>query len=441
MLGTRLRLRTAVAVQTLTASEVQGYLERIGEPAYRVQAALKEDPQFWELMDTPLMLWVALLAYRDAPVELSREDTFEQRRRRLFANFVDAMFKRRSAESHYTQQQTLSWLGSLARALTRTKQTVFYLESLGVDTLPTLPERWLSRTGIVLACIVVGALIGGLIFGLIELIAPGDLLPIRLIAEMGLTFALISGLFVGLIATFTKLQPVQVLRFSFTVAKPRMAKALRGGLIVGVICGLCGLIAGLSYGLIAGLTLWLTLGLTLGLTFGLSAGLSAGLLRLITTEVVESSRTPNQGTHASIKNAVLGLMIVGSSVGAIAGFSVRIILGPSVFPVLGPSVQAILGSADPVSAGSSVGIIAGIVAGQMVGGLFAIRHLVLRLALWMKGAAPLNYVPFLEYATERLFLRKVGGGYIFLHRMLLEYFATLEEPSGHPDRDLRASAR
>jgi hypothetical protein len=36
---------------------------------------------------------------------------------------------------------------------------------------------------------------------------------------------------------------------------------------------------------------------------------------------------------------------------------------------------------------------------------------------------PWNYARFLDYATERLFLQKVGGGYIFVHRMLLEHFA------------------
>ena len=33
---------------------------------------------------------------------------------------------------------------------------------------------------------------------------------------------------------------------------------------------------------------------------------------------------------------------------------------------------------------------------------------------------------FLDYAAERVFLRKVGGGYIFTHRLLMEYFASLE---------------
>ncbi len=158
-LGTKLRLRTAIVVQPLTAFEVQGYLERIGEPAHAVCAALKEDPSFWELLDTPLMLWVAMLAYRDAPVELSIEANFEQRRRRLFANFIDAMFKRRSSETRYTQQQTLSWLCWLAGALTRAKQTVFYLENLREEWLPSGRERRLSKAWVVLACGVVGGLV------------------------------------------------------------------------------------------------------------------------------------------------------------------------------------------------------------------------------------------------------------------------------------------
>ncbi|MDJ0592593.1 MAG: hypothetical protein QNJ72_21810 [Pleurocapsa sp. MO_226.B13] len=39
---------------------------------------------------------------------------------------------------------------------------------------------------------------------------------------------------------------------------------------------------------------------------------------------------------------------------------------------------------------------------------------------------PWNYARFLDYAAERIFLRKVGGGYIFIHRMLLEHFARME---------------
>ena len=33
----------------------------------------------------------------------------------------------------------------------------------------------------------------------------------------------------------------------------------------------------------------------------------------------------------------------------------------------------------------------------------------------------------LDRATKRIFLRKVGGGYIFIHGLLQEYFASLDE--------------
>ena len=46
--------------------------------------------------------------------------------------------------------------------------------------------------------------------------------------------------------------------------------------------------------------------------------------------------------------------------------------------------------------------------------------------LYRLGDAPWNYARFLDYATERLFLQKVGGGYIFIHRMLLEHFAQMD---------------
>ena len=42
--------------------------------------------------------------------------------------------------------------------------------------------------------------------------------------------------------------------------------------------------------------------------------------------------------------------------------------------------------------------------------------------------------PFLDYAAERLFLRKVGSGYLFVHRLLLEYFAA-QYPSMTVHRD------
>ena len=57
------------------------------------------------------------------------------------------------------------------------------------------------------------------------------------------------------------------------------------------------------------------------------------------------------------------------------------------------------------------------------GGEACLKHYLLRILLYRSRYMPWNYVHFLDYAAERIFLRKVGGGYIFVHHLLQEYFA------------------
>lgn len=50
-----------------------------------------------------------------------------------------------------------------------------------------------------------------------------------------------------------------------------------------------------------------------------------------------------------------------------------------------------------------------------------------RLTLRKLDLAPLPLRPFLDYATQCLFLRQVGDGYLFVHLSLLEFFADMWE--------------
>ena len=72
------------------------------------------------------------------------------------------------------------------------------------------------------------------------------------------------------------------------------------------------------------------------------------------------------------------------------------------------------------------GSIPGLAVGLSCGGAAYMKHFVLRFLLWCARCVPFNYPKFLDYAAERILLRKVGGGYIFMHRLLLEYFANVE---------------
>jgi hypothetical protein len=81
--------------------------------------------------------------------------------------------------------------------------------------------------------------------------------------------------------------------------------------------------------------------------------------------------------------------------------------------------------------GLGVGLSVGqcvVVIGALIGGSdIFIKHYLLRLALWLQGSITFNYVRFLDYAAALIFLRKVGGGYIFVHRLVMEHFAGLSD--------------
>jgi hypothetical protein len=74
-------------------------------------------------------------------------------------------------------------------------------------------------------------------------------------------------------------------------------------------------------------------------------------------------------------------------------------------------------------------VVLGAVIGALwYGGIDVVNHYVLRGILWITGRTPLRLNRWLDHAVEIRLLRRIGGGYAFIHRTLLEYFAA-REPS------------
>ena len=78
-------------------------------------------------------------------------------------------------------------------------------------------------------------------------------------------------------------------------------------------------------------------------------------------------------------------------------------------------------------AGLMAGIISGLSGFLLYGGAGLIKHYVLRISLWYRGKMPFNYTEFLDHTARNILLYKVGGGYVFVHRLLQQYFANLHE--------------
>jgi len=73
--------------------------------------------------------------------------------------------------------------------------------------------------------------------------------------------------------------------------------------------------------------------------------------------------------------------------------------------------------------------------------LDVIHHWILRLLLYWRNVLPFRAVKFLNYSCDLIFLQRVGGGYIFIHRLILDYFASSRTREDSPRNAQRSLIR
>lgn len=437
-LEANLNLSGAVLLQPLTSEQIDEYMERIGPEISSVRRALQHDDVLQELVRQPLLLSIMILAYRGISIDEFESEytrTIEARRKHLFDTYIQQMFKRaaRTRNDLYNQLQTKRWLLWLAKLMLRQNQSVFHIELLQPRSLTTDFQRQIVAAG--------PAILGFLIIWC--------LCSVFFPSSEGLGIAWLIGWSVGVMfAAFlysNDIKPVQGLSWSwarfvalirneFLTPLPRIISALRlprghRRLVVRIIIsqtklfrpvinfalygGLLGVLLGaINGGWIGGLSGFFygafgMLIFSLFIIFCLMLIL-APFIGLVRKEITTRA-TPNEGIYQSARSALVGIMIYGLEIGLIFG-----LLGG-----VGVGVNGML-------RGGLFGILVGGVAGGLwYGGAVSLQHILLRVFIWHNGSAPLNYVKFLDYCAERIFLRKVGGGYIFVHRLLMEHFAAM----------------
>jgi hypothetical protein len=388
VLITKLRLQGAIVIQPLTKPQVDNYLKQIGRPLAAVRAALRDDAELWGLMENPLMLSIVALAYKDtSAVKLRASGTLDARRRRLFDDYIEAMFTRpgrSKGTAIYPQEQMLHQLSWLAGKMLEQKQTVYYIERMQSDWLP--PRQ---RGGYLFRVRLLCGLVVGLCIGLVAGLLGG--------LGVGLGFGLVAGLGFGLVAglgnRLEKIKVVETLPWSWS------RYVLLNGLGFGLVAGL---VAGLRFGLLVGLLGGLGVGLLIGLLGGLGVGPSGAEL--------EVKAVSNQGIHRSAQSCLIFGLLGALGGGLFSGLFAELFDG--LFSGL------IFGLCSGLGGGLGVGL--------DIGGRAVLQHYTLRWLLYRNGSLPFrDLIPFLDYCAERIFLRKVGGGYIFVHRLLMEHFESL----------------
>ncbi|SRR6266851_1671296 len=319
-------------------------------------------------------------------------------------------------------------------------------------------RAWYGQRALLVAAVLgVGS---GLSIGL------GDALGFRpgLVLSDVLDFSLFSGLLCGIISVLVSLilevqkedvHLTERLRWTWTslIRSLFASRHLRTTVVIAsIVLILVGLGSGTfvvfykpPYGWQSG---GLIYGLGRGLIEGLSAGLSfwllLGLFQGISHERVEDQdrRVFNQGIRRSFRNSRIMGIISGAVIGATGVLSGALSAGLNEWDLLtfsnhvpiielnvdlGRGLRAALFSVPYIalSTGLLLVVSGGLLVWASYGGLAVLRHAVLRLLLWRTHTFPWRAAPLLEDATARILLRRVGGGYSFTHRLLLDYLADL----------------
>ena len=371
---TRLQLNGAICLQPLTKNQIFTNLVDVNHS--NIWQTINDDPNLLELVKTPLLLSVTILAYQEIAIEQWQQmtSTFDRLQyllnayvRRMLIREIDsnAYFKQTNSPS---TKQTQLWLIWLDQQLERESQTEFLIETIQPFWLLTQAQRVTFK--------ITSGLVIGLTVGLIGGLGLNRWLP-----------SLILGLLVGFaFGRDNEINIVENFLWSWKGAKI--------GLILGLVLGL---IDGLRSGLIYGIFYGLVYSLILGLFFGLLIGLGNRPSELN----IETRIRANQGIKKSAVNAgIIGITVIAAG----------------VLDSLSHELSNIL----------SAGLIAGFILSLNFGSEACIKHFILRVILYFNGYIPWNYARFLDYATERLFLQRVGGRYRFIHKMLQEHFAKMQ---------------
>jgi serine/threonine protein kinase len=245
-----------------------------------------------------------------------------------------------------------------------------------------------------------------------------------------------------------RIEPLEGLSWSWK-GIPR--ESIRWLLIgIGMIVGLIVVLPFMLSSHDARLANFLSYGLSMAFQLVLIVTLIRGVTRGVSKRVLDEQQiiTPNQGTWRSARYGVVMGIIIGSLVAIFTGaidftayFWLPLHIGTSIKPLdtdysvvnimsyfldFSPTTPQAFWALHALFWGLVNATVPALAVGLACGGAAYMQHVVLRLLLWCDRRVPFNYTRFLDYAAERILLRKVGGGYIFIHGLLLNYFADVE---------------
>jgi len=420
-LSDQLKLNGAIVIQPLDETQIVTYLDALGADVTVVRELITRDAQLRELATSPLMLSIMLLAYRGkSSSDVPDFDNIEAQRQHLFEVYVERMFDRRIGDKPYTNDETRNYLRQLASQLQAHAHSIFHIEELQTDWLKQESHKKRFVNTIFVTIYLLQWLGLMITFAGLILVFGSQLLRFGVESQLPYSTSILFGIGLSLIiATMptvsayrhtksTPITTVETVQWSFNTLKQNVGKKIGINILISILFFV------MTY---------IFLSILFDARAGL-AGFSIALSHLITyihstgfsTSGVGNRVQPNQGMWTSLRN----MFQVG--IYTIILFSLSAVLVFSIIYDL--QMGLIVGTYMAIS---SVSVILTPDVLINPGGLSVLQHVILRRLLEREGQIPRNLAQFLDYTSSLILMRKVGGGYIFIHRYLLEYFADLED--------------
>ncbi|MBU2662736.1 NACHT domain-containing protein [Actinoplanes bogorensis] len=418
----RLKLYGTLRLQPLTPDQVNDFLHRIGPGAADARAALAGDQELRELVVSPLMLSVLTLAFPgDGAHGESIGDGPGDAKTRLFHAFVVAMLQRYPIAT-LSGHALLSSLVTLAGRLRANSQTIFTIDVIDKYWLPfgeRKPLRVASWTCAALGILVLGptgyALLGG------------------------------AGLLIGVLAGLCFALPVneRLETWSLQYFQNRWLNRREkldpwewvfpfSALVLGfidspgtlVVAGIIGLTAAALIGLPSGSAAALGVAVSVTVAVVATAWVSYSYSHTLGQLKARAGETelPSPKLWAALRIAPLVAVVIG-------------LLGAGVawLPI------ALVTDLDPGRFALFAGVGGFTYALTCLGFYAAVEQAMIRRVLRDHGLFVLPGLPALEHATRCLFLHRVGGGYLFTHQSLLDFFDDLNGPNKSSRLELLAA--
>jgi hypothetical protein len=422
-----LKLHYVLEIQPLTQLQIDRQLKKCGPKMSSIRTLLKHDSSLREIIQSPLMLEILVAAFQGkTPRMLSvPSGTTKDLRNLIFDNYVRRMFERCRHTQKYSPKQIKFWLSYLARQMEEHKISIF--------TIDTIQPTWLTDR---IQRLLYALLCKGFL-GLSSCVLGTTIFWLLLICPFITYASIIWGIpwFFGVL--FTSISYI-----SFTI-----------------IIGLIGMLTGLITGLIGHsrieeekISYIEAVSWSWGLAFDemkkrfeswshqlsspgalndfpvahyrllllLVSSLSVGFHSTAMEEKLDTRRNLNQSAKNGLVAGILGFiygLIYTTTVWLILTFwglvkSIVINSGETKSWFIALTILAVV-----------PGIVFGLRAFYRYGGLSIVQNYTLRLIMRATRYIPWNYSSFLNHAADLVFLRRAGGGYMFIHRLMQEYFA------------------